>query len=489
MAQQSFPLSIKEFMNSQGEMVGVGSPEAEAAEQEARSNDRNHVFHSWSAQAKINPLPVAKAEGAWIYDYSGKGYLDAASQLVSANLGHGHPALVDAITTQLQRVSNLNPAFASDIRGELAARIIEQAQGEFSHIFFTNGGADAIEHAIRMARKHTGRSKILTAYRSYHGATGSAMMATGEARRHGNPTTDGDIKHFWGPFQYRSAFHAANEQEECERALQHLENAIDFEDDVAAVLIESVVGSSGVIAPPEGYLAGVREICDRKGVLWIADEVMVGFGRTGTMFAYEHAGKVVSQQVNANQFAGGSEFSQQHSSEKILQPDIVTFAKGVNAGIAPLGGVMMTAAVKSTFDDKPYPGGLTYSGHPLACAPGVAALKVYEDERIYDKVTELAEEVIAPGLEKLAKKHKSIGNVRGKGFFWAIEFVSDQDTKTPMGAEGMGAFGAAAKEAGVWPMVSGNRVHLAPPLITSAEELEFLLDVVDAAAGEVDKTL
>lgn len=489
MAQQSFPLSIKEFMNSRGEMVGVGSPKAEAAEQEARSNDRNHVFHSWSAQAKINPLPVAKAEGAWIYDYSGKGYLDAASQLVSANLGHGHPALVDAITTQLQRVSNLNPAFANDTRGELAARIIEQAQGEFSHIFFTNGGADAIEHAIRMARKHTGRSKILTAYRSYHGATGSAMMATGEARRHGNPTTDGDIKHFWGPFQYRSAFHAANEQEECERALQHLENAIDFEDDVAAVLIESVVGSSGVIAPPEGYLAGVREICDRKGVLWIADEVMVGFGRTGTMFAYEHAGKVVSQQVNANQFAGGSEFSQQHSAEKVLQPDIVTFAKGVNAGIAPLGGVMMTAAVKSTFDDKPYPGGLTYSGHPLACAPGVAALKVYEDEKIYDKVTDLAEKIIAPRLEKLAKKHKSIGNVRGKGFFWAIEFVSAQDTKTPMGAEGMGAFGAAAKEAGVWPMVSGNRVHLAPPLITSAEELEFLLDVVDAAAGEVDKTL
>ena len=489
MAKKPFPLSITEFTNSQGETIGVGSKEAEAAEQQARSNDRNHVFHSWSAQAKINPMPVAKAEGAWIYDYTGKGYLDAASQLVSANLGHGHPELVAAINTQLQRVSNLNPAFACDVRGELAASIIEQAQGEFSHIFFTNGGADAIEHAIRMARKHTGKSKILTAYRSYHGATGSAMMATGEARRHGNPTTDGDIKHFWGPFQYRSAFHAANEQEECERALQHLEDTIDFEDDVAAVLIESVVGSSGVIAPPDGYLAGVREICDRKGVLWIADEVMVGFGRTGKMFAYEHAGKTVSQGAGADQFAGGSEFSQQHSVEKVLQPDIVTFAKGVNAGIVPLGGVMMTAAVKATFDEKPYPGGLTYSGHPVACAPGVAAQQVYAKENIYAKVEELATSIIAPRLEKIAKKHPSIGNVRGKGFFWAIEFVADQETKEPMGAEAMGAFGASAKAEGVWPMVSGNRVHLAPPLVTTAEELEFLLSVVDSAAAEVDKAL
>ena len=207
---------------------------------------------SWSAQAKINPLPVAKAQGSWFYDYSGKGYFDAGSQLVSANLGHNHPKLVEAINNQLGRVTNLNPAFASDVRGELAEEIVRKAQGDFSHVFFTNGGADAVEHAIRMARKHTGKAKILTAYRSYHGATGSAIMATGEARRHGNPTTDGDIKHFWGPFLYRSAFHATTEAEECERALQHLEDTIDFESDVAAVMVESMVGSSGVIAPPEG---------------------------------------------------------------------------------------------------------------------------------------------------------------------------------------------------------------------------------------------
>ena len=461
---ESFPLTITEFEDRQGKTIAVGSDEAKAAEKLTRENDRGHVFHSWSAQAKINPLPVAKAQGSWFYDYSGKGYFDAGSQLVSANLGHNHPKLVEAINNQLGRVTNLNPAFASDVRGELAEEIVRKAQGDFSHVFFTNGGADAVEHAIRMARKHTGKAKILTAYRSYHGATGSAIMATGEARRHGNPTTDGDIKHFWGPFLYRSAFHATTEAEECERALQHLEDTIDFESDVAAVMVESMVGSSGVIAPPEGYLKGIREICDRKGILWIADEVMVGFGRAGRMFAYENGGEDI-------------------------QPDLITFAKGVNAGIAPLGGVVMTEAIKSTFDEKPYPGGLTYSGHPLACAPGVAALKVYDLENIYSTVRELASSILEPRLRQIAEKHPSVGNVRGMGFFWALEFVSDQETKTPLGAEAMGALGAAAKEAGVWPMVSGHRVHIAPPLTSSAAELQYFLDVLDSAIDKADAAL
>lgn len=459
-----YPLNITEFTDRSGETITVGSEQAQLAEKQTRENDRSHVFHSWSAQAKINPMPIAKAQGSWFYDYDGKGYLDSGSQLVSANLGHNHPELVKAVQNQLGRVTNMNPAFACDVRGELASLIVDQAQGDFSHIFFTNGGADAVEHAIRMARKHTGKQKVLTAYRSYHGATGSAMMATGEARRHGNPTTDGDIKHFWGPFLYRSAFHATTEQEECERALQHLEDTIDFESDVAAVLIESVVGSSGVIAPPEGFLAGVREICDRKGVLWIADEVMVGFGRTGTMFAYEHAGSN-------------------------LQPDMVTFAKGVNAGMAPLGGVLMTEAVKSTFDENPYPGGLTYSGHPLACAPGVAALQVYAKQNVYAKVRELEESVLAPGLRDIARKHEIVGNLRGRGFFWALEFVSDRESKAPLGTDVMAVIGAAAKEAGVWPIVSGHRIHVAPPLTTSAEELKFMLDVFDAAISKAEATL
>lgn len=460
LGQDGEPRRIESYVNARGELVGVKEEKARLEEKQTRANDRAHVFHSWSAQAKIDPQPLAAASGAWVFDYEGKGYLDLGSQLVSANLGHGHPALVRAIQRQAARISNLNPAFANDQRSELAAGIIARAQGEFSHVFFTNGGADAVEHAIRMARLSTGKSKILTAYRSYHGATGSAMMATGEARRHGNPTTDGDIRHFWGPFNYRSAFYASSPEQECERALEHLEQTLIAEDDVAAVLIESMVGSSGVIAPPAGYLQGIREICDRHGALWIADEVMVGFGRTGKLFAYEH---------------GGSD----------LQPDLVTFAKGVNAGMVPLGGVMMTADVEKTFEERPYPGGLTYSGHPLAVAPGVAALEVYDAERIFDRVAALGKEVLGPGLQRIGERYGVVGNVRGLGFFWALEFVQDAETKTPLDGATMGKIGGALKQAGIWPVVSGHRIHVAPPLVTSEADLMFALEQLDKAIAAV----
>ncbi|WP_018118010.1 aspartate aminotransferase family protein [Corynebacterium mastitidis] len=435
-----------------------------AAEARVRADDRAHVFHSWSAQGAINPMPVAAAEGARIYDYEGNGYLDFGSQLVSANLGHNHPELVAAIRRQAGRVTNLNPAFASDVRGELARRIVESAQGEFSHVFFTNGGADAVEHAIRIARLHTGKNKILAAYRSYHGATGSAIMATGEGRRLGNPTTDGDVYHFWGPFCYRSAFHADSPEQECARALEHLEQTILFEGpgQIAAIILESMVGSSGVIAPPEGYLKGVRELCDRYGILYIADEVMVGFGRTGRLFAYEHGGED-------------------------LAPDLVTFAKGVNSGYVPLGGVLIHPDIVETFSERAYPGGLTYSGHPLACAPGVAALDVYEREGVFERVARLGEELIGPRLREIAERHPSVGEVRGLGFFWAIEFVRDRASREPLTE--LGEFAAACKEGGVWPMVSANRTHIAPPLITSEEDLRHGIDVIDAAVGRIDALL
>lgn len=457
----AFPRTISQFTTRTGEVIAVGSPEAAEAEATARRNDRAHVFHSWSAQRAIDPLPLAHAEGPWIFDYSGKGYLDLGSQLVSANLGHGHPEMVEAIRIQAGRITNLNPAFASDVRGELAQILVDRAQGEFSHVFFTNGGADAIEHAIRLARLTTGKSKVLSAYRSYHGATGSAMMATGEHRRHGNQTTDGDIRHFWGPFLYRTPFHSDTEEQECERALTHLEQTLVFEDDVAAVLIEPVVGSSGVIVPPPGYLQGVREICDRHGALWIADEVMVGFGRTGRRFAYEHAGPDI-------------------------QPDLVTFAKGVNSGMVPLGGVMMTAAIAERFAERPYPGGLTYSGHPLAAAAGVAAQGIYEREDTFARVADLGARVIAPRMQRLQEEYAVVGHTRGAGFFWAIEFVADQATKAPVGGEAMAAFAAECKAHGVWPMVVGNRTHVAPPLVTTEAELCAALDVVDRAIAAMD---
>ena len=455
-------MALKGYTNFNGDFIEFGSPEAKAEEKRAFDSDRKHVFHSWSAQDKITPKVWAAAEGSTLYDHSGDTFIDMGSQLVSANLGHNNPRLVEAIQRQAARLTNINPAFGNDVRSAVAEQIIEMTRGDFSHVFFTNGGADAIEHSIRMARLHTGKNKVLSAYRSYHGATGSAMMLTGEQRRLGNPTTDGDIYHFWAPFLYRSSFFAQTQEEECARALQHLADVIAFEgaDMIAAIVLEPVVGSSGIIVPPAGYLSGVRELCDKHGILFIADEVMVGFGRTGKLFAYEHAGENV-------------------------QPDMITFAKGVNAGYAPLGGVIMTQAIRDTFGEQAYSGGLTYSGHPLAVAPAKAALDIYAEGEIIPRVAEVGENLIKPRLQALAENNPEVGDVRGIGFFWAVEFVSDQEEKTPASAHAMAAAAQSFKNDGVWPMISGHRFHIAPPLTATDEELERLLTAIENAAQAV----
>lgn len=450
-------MTLKGYTNFDGEFIEFGSAQAKEEEKRAFDNDRAHVFHSWSAQDKISPKVWAAAEGSTLYDFDGNAFIDMGSQLVSANLGHNNPRLVEAIQRQAARLTNINPAFGNDVRSDVAAKIVSMARGEFSHVFFTNGGADAIEHSIRMARLHTGRNKILSAYRSYHGATGSAMMLTGEHRRLGNPTTDPDIYHFWAPFLHHSSFFATTQEEECERALKHLEDVIAFEGAgmIAAIVLEPVVGSSGIIVPPAGYLNGVRELCDKHGILFIADEVMVGFGRTGKLFAYEHA---------------GDDF----------QPDMITFAKGVNAGYAPLGGIVMTRSIRDTFGSEAYSGGLTYSGHPLAVAPAKAALEIYAEGEIIPRVARLGAELIEPRLRELAEENVAIADVRGIGFFWAVEFNAD--------ATAMAAGAAEFKERGVWPMISGNRFHIAPPLTTTDDELVALLDAVEAAAQTVELT-
>ncbi|ANE04668.1 aspartate aminotransferase family protein [Corynebacterium crudilactis] len=459
-------MSLKGYTNFAGEFIEFGSAQAKEEEKRAFNNDRAHVFHSWSAQNKISPKVWAAAEGSTLYDFDGNTFFDMGSQLVSANLGHNNSRLVQAIQHQATRLTNINPAFGNDVRSDVAAQIIDMTPGDFSQVFFTNGGADAIEHSIRMARLHTGRNKILSAYRSYHGATGSSMMLTGENRRLGNPTTDGDIYHFWAPFLYRSSFFATSEAEESERALKHLEDVIAFEgaNMIAAIVLEPVVGSSGIIVPPAGYLNGVRELCDKHGILFIADEVMVGFGRTGKLFAYEHAGEN-------------------------FQPDMIAFAKGVNAGYVPLGGVIMTQEIRDTFGDTAYSGGLTYSGHPLAVAPAKAALDIYAEGEIIPRVAALGSEVIEPRLRALAESKDVIGDVRGVGFFWAMEFVSDAAAKTPASADAMAAGAEAFKKHGVWPMISGHRFHIAPPLTSSEEEINALLDAIEAAAQAIENAI
>lgn len=436
---------------------------------QVRADDRQHVFHSWSAQAKIDPLPVAGGSGSTFWDYDGKQYLDFSSQLVNLNLGHQHPRLIEAIKRQADRLATIQPSFANDVRGELARLLAERSPGDLNKVFFTNGGADANEHAVRMARQHTGKRKILAAYRSYHGGTTTAMSLTGEPRRWANDPGDASVVHFFGPYAYRSAFHASSPEEETQRALEHLESVIQLEGPgtIAGIILETVVGTNGVLVPPPGYLQGVREICDRYGMVYIADEVMVGFGRIGEWFAVD-AFDVV--------------------------PDLLTFAKGINSGYVPLGGVLISAAIAETFADRPYPGGLTYSGHPLACAVGVETVHVFEDEQILERVRDLGERVVRPELERWVESHPSVGEIRGRGMFWAVELVRDGQSREPLvpfnasgeDAAPMNAVAAACKAAGLWPFIHFNRVHVAPPLVISEEELRRGLAIIDEALTVAD---
>ncbi|MDN4595677.1 aspartate aminotransferase family protein [Leifsonia virtsii] len=441
-----------------------------AAEAQVRADDRGHVFHSWSAQAKIDPLPIAAGDGSTFWDYDGNAYLDFSSQLVNLNLGHQHPDLVAAIQQQAGRLATVQPSMANDVRGELARRIAEVAPGSLNKVFFTNGGADANEYAVRLARRVTGRRKVLSMYRSYHGGTATAIALTGDPRRWANEPTDPSVAHFFGPYPYRSAFHSASPEEETARALEHLENVIVLEGagTIAAIIAETVVGTNGVLVPPPGYLAGVRELCDRYGIVYIADEVMVGFGRVGEWFAVD-AFDVV--------------------------PDLITFAKGVNSGYVPLGGVVISDAIASFFDEVPFQGGLTYSGHPLACAAGVATFEVFERDGILDRVRDLGSRVVEPELRSWLDRHPSLGEVRGRGLFWALELVRDRETREPLvpfnaaGADAapMAEVAAACKAAGVWPFTHFNRVHVAPPLIIEEDELRSGLAAIDAALDVADR--
>jgi taurine--2-oxoglutarate transaminase len=441
-----------------------------ATEEQVRRDDRGHVFHSWSAQGLIDPLPIASAQGSHFTDYSGKRYLDFSSQLVNVNIGYQHPKLVAAIQEQAARLTTISPAFANDARSEAARLITELAPGDLERVFFTNGGAEANENALRMARLHTGRHKVLAAYRSYHGATAGSIAMTGDPRRWASEPGMPGVVRYWGPYLYRSAFHATTEQEESERALQHLRDILVVEGahTVAAIILESVVGTNGILVPPPGYLQGVRDLCDEFGIVMIADEVMSGFARCGEWFAVDHWG---------------------------VAPDLITFAKGVNSGYVPLGGVIISERVARSFDTKPFPGGLTYSGHPLACASAVASINIFKEEGIVEHARELGADVIGPGLRELAERHPSVGEVRGLGTFWALELVRDRETREPLvpfnagGADAapMNEFAAACKERGLWPFTHFNRTHVVPPCTTTADEVREGLAVLDEALAVADR--
>src|SRR5579859_4834484 len=426
--------------------------------------DRAHVFHSWSAQKALNPIVVAAAQGCYVWDFDGKRYLDLSSQLVNTNIGHQHPRVTRAIAEQARKLTTIAPQHANEARGEAARRLAELAPEGFSKVFFTTGG-DANENAIRMARLHTGRSKVLSFYRSYHGNTTAAITSTGDPRRWPNEYATGHV-HFFGPYLYRSSFWATSESEECERALEHLEQVIQFEGPgtIAAILIESIVGTAGVLVPPPGYLAGVRALCDKYGIVWIADEVMCGFGRAGSWFAFGPHGAV---------------------------PDLITFAKGSNSGYVPVGGVIISDEIAATFDDRVFPGGLTYSGHPLACASIVATIDAMAEEGIVENAARVGKICVGPGLAELADRHPVIGEVRGTGVFWALDLVSDRKTRAMLapyggGSEAMTTLAAQARAKGLLTFINYNRLHVVPPCTITDAEVKEGLAILDEVFAAVD---
>jgi taurine---2-oxoglutarate transaminase len=429
------------------------------ANQEAFDLDRQHVFHSWSAQGTLSPFVISHASGCDVFDHEGRRFLDFSSQLVNTNIGHSHPKVVKAIQEQAAKLATVAPQHAVLERGIAAKKILEKAGSAFSKVFFTNGGADAVENAVRAARLFTGRDKVLSTYRSYHGNTGAAIGATGDWRRMPNEYSRGH-RHFFGPFLYRSEFWSTSEEQESERALQHLERVIQSEgpQTIAAILLESVPGTAGIMVPPPGYLQGVRALCDKYGIVYIADEVMAGFGRTGYWFAHQAFG---------------------------VTPDLITFAKGVNSGYVPVGGVIFTPDIAKHFDNTVFPGGLTYSGHPLAMASIIAALDAMEDEGMLENARLIGDTVLGPGLLELQAKHDVIGEVRGLGVFFALDLVTDRATKAPVDAAFIGKLKAASLEHGLLGFFAENRMHVVPPLIISEEQVTEGLTILDKVFASV----
>src|ERR687893_1723663 len=366
---------------------------------------KRHVLYSWSVQDALDPLPVAGGEGRWFWDYDGKRYLDFASQLINVSIGHQHPKVVAAIKDQAEKLCTIGPPMATEPRSTLGRMLHEVTPGDLTMSFFTNGGAEANENAIKLARWYTGRHKIVARYRSYHGATAGAITLTGDPRRwHAEPGMPGVVR-MLDPYTYRCP---AGHPEPCPvcTGAPHLEEILAYEGahTVAAVILETVVGTNGIIVPPDGYLQSIREVCDRHGILLIADEVMAGFGRTGEWFACENWDVV---------------------------PDILTVAKGINSGYVPLGAMIVSEPIADWVRDKYFAGGLTYSGHPLACAAAVASIEAFREEGIVEHAAEMGG-LFERRLRELQERHPSIGDIRGLGCFWGLELVKNRETREPL---------------------------------------------------------
>jgi len=447
----------------------MATTESRAAEgRRIQQEAKEYVLHSWSVQNAIDPLPVAGAEGRYFWDYEGKRYLDFASQLVNVSIGHQHPKIVAAIKEQADKLCTIGPPMATEPRSTLARLLAEVTPGDLAMAFFTNGGAEANENAIKLARWATGRHKIVARYRSYHGATGGAITLTGDPRRWAaEPGIPGVVRMF-DPYTYRCP---AGHPDPCPVCTggPHLDEILQYEgpQTVAAVILETVTGTNGLIVPPDGYLRSIREVCDRHGILLICDEVMAGFGRTGKWFAVDHWDVV---------------------------PDIITLAKGINSGYVPLGAMVISQALADWVRDKLFAGGLTYSGHPLACAAGVASIEAFREEGIVEHAAAMDAEFRA-GLSALADRHPAIGEVRGLGCFWGLELVRNRETREPLvpfngsgeAAAPVARLTKAALERGLYLMTHWNVIMVCPPLTITSEELAEGLAILDDVLSIADE--
>jgi taurine---2-oxoglutarate transaminase len=445
-------------------------PMSEAAAARALDDDRRYLLHGWSAQKARRPVLIARGEGAAFWDAQGKRYLDFASQLVNLNLGFGHPRVVEAIQAQAATLCYVAPAFANAQRSELARAVAEVTPGDLNHVFFTTGGATANEAALRMARLVTGRPKVITRRRSYHGGTAGALSASGDPRRLGaEPAVPGTIV-AEDPFCYRCPF--GLRYPSCDlHCADHIGEIIEFEnpETVAAVIVETITGSNGRIVPPPEYYARLRQICDRYGVLLICDEVMCGFGRTGKWFAVEHYG---------------------------VTPDLMTLGKGITSGYVPLGAVAASDRIASFFESNALLTGMTYSGHPLACAAGVATLATYQEEGLIERSRVLGERLLSR-LSALKDRHPAVGEVRGRGLFACIELVRNGGTREPFvpwtprgGRETHPAVAGtlrAMMDRGVYAYTRWNMIMLAPPFVVTEGELDEGIDVIDTALAAADQ--
>ena len=433
---------------------------------EILDDNLKHTIFSWSKQSGLQPANIARGEGVYFWDRSGKRYLDFTSQLMNVNIGHGDQRVTDAVVKQMQEISYVNPGMITEARGDLGKKLAEITPGSLNRTFFTNGGTEAIEHAIKLARLYTGRHKIITLYQSYHGATYGALSAGGDPRglphdSQGVP----NIIHVENPYFYRCPWNSATPEECAEHAAAHMERVIKFEGPnyIAAILMEGESGSSGCIKYPPGYWKRVKAIADKYGILTICDEVMSGFGRTGKWFGIDH-----------------------HD----VEPDILCMAKGITSGYIPLGGLIVKEEIVKAFDDKPLPIGLTYSAHAVACAAANAVISIYESDKLIQNASSMGE-YMDQQVAKLADKHPSIGDYRNTGLLGCIELVKNRKTKEPMAPwnaspaemEIMNKVAAKISELGMYTFVRWNWIFTAPPLCISKDQIDEGLECCDGCTG------